>query len=266
MSRVPLAGEDFDLKNYEGMDPVQMMFAMRRDLEFKMPPVGRSESRMIFGGQEYRRTTWRCDKPNCWYVIIAGDEDKVDRRIELHYSGTAGESNCPTPPRRESLKSGLAEIEKLWREIDDVMDALKAGEPYRKMEGKELQAYVKGIAFSIVMKDTPLWPTIKDVAAQALKRWKMRQGEIPFEATPTTHANNYSSIGTPGGWMPTNKPAPAKTAPIKRAAPRKAAPAAPALPADKIRDIKAARASTMFSDEDIAVMYGVTISQVKSVQ
>lgn len=260
MSRVPLAGEDFDITRYEGMEPLRMMFEMRRDMEFKMPPVGKTESRSIIGGQEYRRTTWRCDQPNCWYIVIVSTEDILDHAIKVHHSGTAGESNCPTPPRRESLPSGLAEIEKLWREVDDVIDAMKADTAHRNMSGTELQAYVKGIAFSIVMKDTALWPTIKDVAAQGLRRWKMRNNQLLFEATPTRHQNDFSSLGTKGGWQPVSVPV-KKAAPVKRAA-----PAAPALPADKVRDIKSAKASGMFTDEDISTMYGVTISQVKSVQ
>lgn len=257
----PLAGEDLNLDDYRGMDPVQMMFALRRALEFKMPPVGVTRHTATIGGTLFERFTWRCDKPNCWYTCTPRNAGHVDEMKKRH------ESDCPYAPRRESLPSGLAEIEKLWREVDDVMDALKSGASYRDMEGKELQAFVKGLAFSIVMKDKELWPTIKDVAAQALKRWKMRQGEIPFEQTPTRHSNDFSGIGQRGGWQAVagqTPSTPARKAAVTRAA--KAAPAAPALPANKVRDIKSAKASGMFSDDDIALMYGVTISQVKSVQ
>lgn len=254
----PLAGEDFNLEDFQGMDPVQMMFAMRRALEFKMPPIGLTRHTATIGGTQFERLTWRCDKPNCWYTCTPRNAGSVDEMKKQH------ESACPTAPRRESLPSGLAEIEKLWREVDDVMDALKAGESYRDMEGKELQAFVKGLAFSIVMKDKELWPTIKDVAAQALKRWKMRQGQIPFESTPSRHENNFSSLGSRGGWQATSGVTP--STPARKAAVARAAKAAPTLPADKVKAIKSAKASGMFSDEDISTMYGVTISQVKSVQ
>lgn len=256
---VPLAGEDFDLDKYRGMEPMKMMLAMRRDLEFKMPPVGLTRHTATIGGILYERFTWRCDKPNCWYVCTPRDTSQVDTMKKQH------ESACPTEPRRESLPSGLAEIEKLWREVDDVIDAMKSGQPYRNMEGDELKAYVKGIAFSIVMKDKDLWPTIKDVAAQGLKRWKMRNNQLPFEATPTRHSNDFSSIGSRGGWQPApgqTPSTPARKAAIKRAAAPKAVP----LAADVVAKIRTALGTGMFDSDEIAIMYSVTKSQVESVK
>lgn len=259
MGNAPLASEDFDINLYAGMEPVQMMFAMRRDLEFKMPPAGITKQRSIIGGVEFERLTWRCDKKNCWYTCTPRNSANLADIQQRH------EGDCPVEPRRESLPSGLAEIEKLWREVDDVLDAIKANEEYRGMAGEVLKAYVKGLAFSIVMKDKDLWPTIKDVSRQAMRRWQMRQGQIPFEATPTRHSNSFSSLGTPGGWQAVSVP-PSKRAPAKKAAPRKVAPAAPALPATTVSAIKTALASGMFEPDEIATMYSVTISQVESVK
>lgn len=262
MSNAPLAGEDkFDLDSYRGMDPVQMMLAIRRDLEYKLPRVGETKQRLILAGKEYVRTTWRCDQPNCYYVCTPRDNENLDEIKNHHVNGTTG-NQCPTPPRRESLPSGLDEIEKLWREVDDVMDALQAKEAYREMEGGELKAYVRGLAFSIVMKDHELWPDIKAVSRQAAKRWKMRKGQLPWEATPTRHSNNANLVGTNSGWVPAQSPA--KAAPARKAAPRKAA--APALPEAKVKAIKGALASGMFEPADIALMYSCTVAQVNSLK
>lgn len=161
------------------------------------------------------------------------------------------------------MPSGLAEVEKLWREIDDVVDSIKSKVPYRGMSGDGLNGYVKGLAFSIVMKDKDLWPDIKAVSQEAGRRWKMRQGLIPYSSTPTRHENNFSSLGPLGGWQK-DKPLPStkRAAPAKKSAPRKAAPVK-SIPADKVAIIKAGLASGMFSPKELADMYDVTEAQVR---
>lgn len=256
----PVAGEDFDIEKYRSMDPVTMMFAMRKDLEFKLPPVGKTTHTAYMAGTKWQRTTWRCDKPGCWFVSTPSSEPNLQTIIDWHNG--EGDDRCPTPPRRESLPSGLPEIEKLWREIDDVVDAIKAKESYRGMTDSAMNGYVKGLAFSVVMKDKELWPDMKAVAKQAITRWKMRQKLIPFEPTPTRHDNNFNSIGLNGGWSPAGPP---PTQPIKRAPAKKAAPAAPkiTLTEQQQTSIKAGHASGMFTVDELAGMYGATAAQVK---
>ncbi len=251
----PLSGEKFDIEKYRGMEPIPMMLAMRRELEFALPPVGESTHTAWMGGKKWVRTTWRCDKPGCWFVSTPSSAPNLKLIIEYHKG--EGEDRCPTPPRRESLPSGLAEIEKLWREIDDVVDCIKEGVPYRGLDRSAMNGYVKGLAFSVVMKDKSLWPDVRAVSVQAMKRWKMRKQLIPWESTPTRHENDFNSIGQKGGWIPVAGAAPAK--PAKKAAPvRKIV----SLSAEQIAAIKAAHASTMFTVQELADMYKASVAQV----
>lgn len=260
MTNAPVGGPGFDFKKYEKMSPVEMMIAIRGDLEFKMPPVGEHISTAIVGGARFTRVTWRCEREGCWYICTPRDPANLQLLKDQHYQGNTGDQ-CPTPPRRESLPSGLAEIEKLWREIDDCVKAIKAGQPYRDMSGADLNGFVRGLAWCIVMKDTELWPNIKAVSAEAMRRYKMHRGEIPYEATPTRHSNNFNAFQH-GGWKSEGKPAPT---PYKATAKKtaKAAPKKVELSPDRVAAVKAARDSGMFDEQDIAMMYGVTVEQIK---
>lgn len=262
MTSVPLAGDDFDLDKYKNMDPVQMMLAIRRRLEYKMPPVGETTTRAQVGGKQFTRVTWRCDREGCYYICTPRDPSNLEYLKNHHYHGQDG-TQCPTPPRRESLPSGLAEIEKLWREIDDVVVAIKDKVAYRGMEGPGLNGYVKGLAFSIVMKDKELWPDIRSVSREAMRRWQMHKGDIPYSATPTRFSNNFEAFQS-GGWK-SDEPAPkAATAPIRRTTPvKKAPPRVPALPPETVTAIKAALKSGIMAPEIVANMYGVSVEQVK---
>lgn len=232
-------------------------------MEYAMPPVGLTEHHAQIGGQTYQRLTWRCDVEGCWYVCTPTNKAALQELTDRHKM-----KDCPTPPRRESLPSGLAEIEKLWREVDDVVDVLRndvTPMTYRGMSGAELKAYVKGLAFSIVMKDKDLFPDIRSVAVESVRRWKMRNNQLAYEPTPTRHVNNFSGIGQSGGWQPVN---PTQAGPATKKTTRKAPPVVtqvikPDLPPATVASVKAALSAGMFSPADIATMYGVTEDQVK---
>lgn len=264
MTNTPVGGDGFDLSQFEGMAPLQMMLAIRAALEFKMPPVGECTATAFIGGTKFTRVTWRCEREGCWYICTPRDPSNLEYLKNQHWHGKTGDQ-CPTPPRRESLPSGLAEIEKLWREIDDVVKVLKSDNPtYRGMSGPGLNGYVKGLAFSVVMKDHELWPDITAVSREALRRYRMHRGEIPYETTPTRHTNNFSSFQN-GGWKsdgstkPPAAPYKATTKPAKKAA----TPVKASLTGAQVTAIKAAKASGMFSDEDMATMYGATVAQIQ---
>lgn len=255
---IPLPSENFHLDNYKNMAPMDMWLAMQRDLEFKLPPRGKTVERTKINGHPWERTTWRCEKSGCWFVSTPSTESNLKTIIEWHEG--EGEDRCPTPPRRESLASGLAEIEKLWREIDDVVDCIKAKESYRGLDTAGMNGYVKGLAFSVVMKDKTLWPDIRAVSVQAMKRWKIRNKLIPWEATPTRHENDFSSLGVKGGWKPVGGSAPVQPA-------KKAAPVSKivSLSPEQTAAIRAAHASSMFTADELASMYKASVAQVREI-
>lgn len=261
MPAFPLPAEDFDIERYKGLPAHELMTAIRRDLEYKMPPRGTTLQVTRMGGQEWRRYTWRCSREGCWFICTPQNEAHARQMESDHLSGV-GSNPCPSPPRRELLPSGSSEIEKLWREIDDVVWAIKAKEDYRGMDGEGLKGFVKGLAFCVVMKDKDYFPDIRSVAIEAERRWKMHHGLVSWEPTKTHHKNNHESGTAPGGgWVPTSGWSTDKKPPAKKASP-KTSP----LPQGKVNQIKAAHGAGMFTDPaDIALMCGVTVAQVKAV-
>lgn len=258
---------DFDLDRYRGMEPLDMMLAMRRDLEFKMPARGVSKTTARFGGYIWERMTWRCEEPGCWYITTPSSEANL-RELQAYHK-KPGVDQCPTSPRRERLPSGKMELEKLWLEVDDVVDAIKNKVEYRGMGPEALNGYVKGLAFSIVMKDTDFYQDIKSVAVEASRRWKMRNKIIPWEATPSQFTHGHKWFPN-GGWKQVKRDEQAAP-PVKKAAPRKAVQAPPvARPkfnatADQIAAIKAGLASEMFTESDFAATYGTTVEEIRRV-
>jgi hypothetical protein len=248
----------YDLTALEGMTPGQMLLKIRKDLEFAMPPRGLTRSHASLGGLRWERVIWRCEVEGCWYVATPSSDVNLDEIKRVHETGNGNSNPCPSPPLREELPSGLSEVEKLWREIDDVVDAILSGVPYRAMETSALSGYVKGLAFSIVMKDSHHFPNIKAVSVEARERWKMRKNDIPWRPTPTTQAKNWTGMDPAGGWKPT-EPVPTSKPPAKKAAPRKAVPVSPEV----ARNVRFALQSGMLDDGSIAQMYGVPLEYVQ---
>lgn len=224
-----------------------------------MPPPGLSRQSTIVNGTKYQRLTYYCPVDGCWYVCTPRDENNLEEILKTHANGL-----CPEPPRREYLPSGLSEVEKLWREVDDVMNALMSHSEYRDMSGDALRAYAKGLAFSIVMKDREFFPDIKSVAKEGAERWKMRNDKLPYRPTPTRHQNNFKAFDPSSGWVAaadTAKPAAPKATPTK-AAPSVRKPSAK-LPAATETTVRAALASGILQPEEIASMYNVPVEAVR---
>lgn len=241
------------------------MFTIRKDMEFAMPPRGVTVHKNEFSGKVWKRVIWRCEEEGCWYVRILKDDkpDTLTAARTQHKEGTYG-FHCPSPPMRESLPSGLPEIEKLWREVDDVTDALMGKAEYRGMSAEGLKAYAQGLAFCIVMKDVTYFPDVQSVSREAVVRWKMRNDKAPYRKTPTTQNTNGSWMAH-GGWnadehgsvslpKPRSTETPAMTAAKNR------------LDAKAMKGIKVAIDSGMFAMDEIAETYKIPIELVKQIE
>jgi len=219
---------------------------MSHSSEYKMPPVGVTETRYILGGNPYVRYSVRCDAEGCWFI---GGKFATKSEAELYLADhKAGGRNftrpCPAPPRRESLPSGLANVEKLWRELDDVVEQLSNRCGYRDWTFEQAQGYAKGLAFSIVMLEPVHFEDIESVSAHARDRRRMRLGQMEYAPTPTSLGHNATTVEVEG--LHPTKPTPLKLAPQIESA------------------IRAALSSGMFSAEDMASMYNVPVSTVKA--
>lgn len=103
------------------------------------------------------------------------------------------------PRIRDSYSAaGKSLLEKLWDELDTVMDCLKSGEygppgmPAHNIGGDvdledvsnltescikwgELRGQAQGVAFAIATIENPYYPSVPNVKARAVDRWEARQ-------------------------------------------------------------------------------------------
>lgn len=219
---------------------------------YRMPPVGMSETLVRIGANRISQFTVRCGSASCWFVGHGGSRDDAQFTLDEH--------TCPTPPIRNQLPTGRSTLEKLWDEMDDVTAALIEKRKYNNMQGEMLKGYCMGIAFNLSMVTHPYFRTMQEISREAGARYKMAKGKIPWRETPSYKYNP----------MPTVEPNVIKTEPAVKRAPAKRLPAKKAGPkitlsADKISAIKAGRGSGMFTDQDLADMYSVSVAEVIAV-
>lgn len=254
------------------------MLEVRERFQFAMPPVGISVTRIQLSGVVYESHTARCDAEGCWMVYYKPERAEAERFLDDHKNGVKypngerGWPKCPSWPMRELLPSGLSNLEKLWNEMDDVVDAILESTSYQDMEGDALRSYAQGIAFSIVMLDGHFFKNKLAVSAHARDRWKMRRGVIPYASTPTRYRQEYT-VHSSGEFTHSSVPGKKVIAGQSNAAQAKpsARPVARApktektLTQDQANNIKAGLESGMFSIEDLAEMYKVSPELVKQV-
>lgn len=225
---------------------------MQPENYYAMPPVGMTESRTRIGKELRTQFTVRCGSDQCWFV--GHGATKGDAQIVLD------EHKCPTPPYRNELVTGRSTIQKVWDELDAVIDALAEQTSYNELDGEQLKGYARGIAFTLSMMSHPYFRTVSDIAKEAKERRKMRTGAIDFRDTPGYKYNPMPTERTYGAVK--TEPAEKRTPSVRKGVAKKPTP----LPAGTVNKIKAAHGSGMFTDpQDLALMCGVTVEQVKAV-
>jgi hypothetical protein len=74
----------------------------------------------------------------------------------------------------------------MWDEADDAMDAYHAKREFKGMDRDySLQGYIRGIAEVLTFCTVPCFKVTEDVLREINRRWKMRDGQIPFAPTPS---------------------------------------------------------------------------------
>lgn len=240
---------------------VNMGLKMSHEGEFKLPPPGIHETRYSIAGTRYVKYSVRCDVEGCWFSEgTLPTREGAEKFLADHKAGGKFVRPCPAPPRRESLPSGLRYVEKLWRELDDVIECISLGGTYREgtkeaMEGPALAGYAKGLAFSIVMLDGIYFPDMVSVARHARDRRLMRIGEIPYVATPSTRKHDATIMEVNGLHVAEDQAKPAAAAPAKTKA--------PAMPSEQIQSaIRAGIKSGMMSASDMAEAYNLPVDLI----
>lgn len=224
---------------------------MSHDGEFKMPPVGITLTSYTLGGKHYQKFGVRCDVEGCWFMggSFPTHGDAKQYLADHKEGGRNFTEPCPAPPRRESLPSGLSYVEKCWRELDDVVEALATGQQYRGMTKEQCQGYARGISFNIVMLEPVHFGTIEEVSRHARDRRKMRLGEIPWAKTPTGLRHNATTVEVKG-----LHPAPTTSTKPKH------------IVSDNVKAaIMAGLASGMFTKEQLAEAYNIPVEVVTEI-
>jgi hypothetical protein len=159
---------------------------------YKMPPVGMTETRARIGEMIYHSYTIRCGNEHCWFVGHAPDENGAQTLLDQH--------NCPTPPARNELPTGLSTIEKLWDEADAVTRAIIETRSWqvgnRHLDGTALNNYALGLSFALSMMTHPHFKTTTDIVRELGLRYKMAEKQIPYRPTPTYRNNPLPAPAT----------------------------------------------------------------------
>lgn len=246
---------------------VQMMMEAKVNGEYRLPPVGVTVTRYQIGGVAYIKHSVRCEVEGCWFMGGSfATQAEADKYLADHKAGgKVTVRPCPTPPRRESLPSGHTLVEKLWRELDEVADCLAVAGKYREgqvdeMEGSALKGYAKGLSFSIVALDGDYFPDLVAVSRHALERLKMRKGEMDFSSTPTRHKSEVLFVDKEGLHKSADQPAATKSEPKGGAVKGEVI-----INNQTAQAIKAGVGSGMFSAEDMAATYGISVETVRNI-
>lgn len=153
-----------------------------------------------------------------------------------------------TPPNH-----GKSIIEQIWDLLDETVAKIKNSKPEDVANWSDLKGRAGGLADALVLMTGPWFTDSRAIAREAGKRYKIAQGEIPFEQTPGYHYNP----APPGTKYPTSKI-------IKSAVQSKSKQKVETvLTADLATKIKAALQAGM-PEAALAHAYKVTVQQVLS--
>jgi hypothetical protein len=161
---------------------------------YAVPPRGVTISTVRTGDEVIQQWTYLCEVDGCFAMAYS------KKSPESAKSQTTGHA-CPAPLRRGVTPMGKSLLENMWDTADEAMDAYKAGTFYLEegCAGDNLKYYIMAIAEMITLSARPYFRITEDVLRELQRRWKMRQGQLPFSPTPSYRWNpmpiEYKSPG-----------------------------------------------------------------------
>jgi hypothetical protein len=188
---------------------------------YAVPPRGVTVSTVRTGDEVIQQWTYLCEVDGCFAMAYS------KKSPESAKSQTTGHA-CPAPLRRGVTPMGKSLLENMWDTADEAMDAYKAGTFYLEegCAGDNLKYYIMAIAEMITLSARPYFRITEDVLRELQRRWKMRQGQLPFSPTPSYRWNpmpiEYKPLDGPGQHKSTPETTKAAS---RKAAPKKTAPA-----------------------------------------
>lgn len=191
---------------------------------------------------EYGRTVYRCPEPDCYYARQVPLKDEPPEHKCPEMNGTT---------RVGWTVYGPSLLEKTWAELDRVTKEIME-QVHQPAEVGSQRGYAQGLAFTLSLFMAPHLTTPQDVAREAKRRYENRNN--PEYCTPGLAERKY-------------EPPPGDHKLSRQTEQRAKVSAAPKQPQHKLTDeqitmIKSA--ASMFSPEDLAGMYEVPVTVIKS--
>lgn len=153
-----------------------------------LPSRGVSISRTNHRAGVLIQYTYLCETDGCFAVAFSQDS-------ELHARQQVDGHQCPQlDGSRGLIPSGKTLVQKMWDEADDALDAYKEGKKFKGMDPAALPSYIRGIAEVLTFCTVPCYKVTEDVLRELNRRWKMREGEIPFAPTPSYTYNPHLDV------------------------------------------------------------------------
>lgn len=240
-------------------------FSGLADEIWPLPPRGISVAKTNHRAGVLVQYTYLCDRHDDCKAVAYSMESEQHARDQV-----AGHTCPEVDGSRGLIPTGKTLIQKMWDEGDDAMDAYRSQRAYKGMEGKELQGFIRGIAEVLTFCTVPCFKVTDDVLKELYRRWKMRDGQIPFAPTPSYNYHPYldaaraSSITAQTKVVPTTrtaKPAATKRQPTKKVEPE---PVMELLPSQR-QMIRESYHSGKFDENQLAEMFGIPAARVLSI-
>ena len=225
-----------------------------------LPPRGISVSRTNQRGGVLIQYTYLCENEGCMAIAFSQDS-------ELHARQQVAGHECPQRDgSRGLIPTGKTLVQNMWDEADSALDAFKAGKKFKGIDPSALPSYVRGIAECLTFCTVPCYKVTDDVLRELNRRWKMRQGEIPFAPTPSYNYNPHLDAARAKSMSEETKAAKIKAPAKKTVQPKATKPEPEKQLSSAERDvIRASFHQGLFTTDDIAKLYGITPERVLAI-
>lgn len=207
---------------------------------------------------------WDCPKYDCYWGASFHTAEERDLWIERHPCSKTKRNYVMEETDEKGMPytiptHGKSVGEQLWDRLDDCVDAIKAP------SGTDLVwVTAQADAYSQVLwlLQSYYYAELDDVKRQAMKRWKIRNNQIPWEPTPG-YRYNPPQPGT-AAWMKAmaNQQLPRGATARKAAAPTRAPKPSPL--SDAVIEAIRNGAQLGFTEADLAKAYNVPLSVIAS--
>lgn len=220
-----------------------------------------------------------CDRPTCMFRTGHQTHPQAEAALDAHRLS----NTCPMEGKKSYLLEETDErgqrytavhmskstLEKLWDNLDAAYTSLKEDADFEQNKS-EIKGRCAGLAQAILYMSTPYFTEIKEVTIEAMKRYKIKTGEIEFAPTPGYQYNpppagtkTYSeAVKRASGEILKEVKDKPKTE-VKFVAPKSKLSD---LTEETIAALKFAVQSGMFDDKKLADMYGISVADVGSLK